>query len=157
MARGSAAQAYVIGLNLAPYDLPSRVARSVKMAGGLSDQDARALAADMRTKPDFLRTMRKHRRGTEFACYIRNHTEAAMRVRVPFGSMEAASKMSGDSHRELRAQNRARYGVPQEPEPVTLHRPDLPWKLEPNEPFATVTSTPRRHDPDEVDMKPSRS
>lgn len=38
MARGRAAQAYVTGLNLAPYDLSSRVARAVKMDGSLDWQ-----------------------------------------------------------------------------------------------------------------------
>ncbi len=44
MARGRAAQAYVTGLNLAPYDLPSRVARAVKMGTGLEWQVMRARA-----------------------------------------------------------------------------------------------------------------
>jgi hypothetical protein len=47
---------------------------SIKLAGGVSDKDARALASDMRTTPDFLAGMAKHARATDFACHVRNYT-----------------------------------------------------------------------------------
>src|SRR6185312_4140334 len=48
---------------------------SIKMAGGVSDRDARALAPDMRTSAEFVSSTRKHEESTEFACYVRNMTE----------------------------------------------------------------------------------
>ena len=48
---------------------------SIKLAGGVSDRDARALAPDMRTTVEFITSMMKHQRSTEFACYVRNYTD----------------------------------------------------------------------------------
>src|SRR5262249_2470765 len=82
---------------------------SIKLAGGVSDKDARTLASDMRTPPDFISSMRKHPRSTEFACFVRNVSANALRVRIPFGSMEAASKMRDAQFAQLISRNRARY------------------------------------------------
>ena len=54
---------------------------SIKIAGGVSDKDARALASDMRTTPDFIAGMAKHAKSTEFACYVRNYTNNAVRLK----------------------------------------------------------------------------
>ena len=82
---------------------------SIKLAGGVSDKDARALASDMRTTPDFITSMRKHPRSTEFACFVRNVSANAVRIRIPFGSIEAAPTMRDFQFSELIARNRARY------------------------------------------------
>ncbi len=84
---------------------------SIKLAGGVSDKDARALAPDMRTTPDFITGMTKRARYTEFACYVRNSTRNAMRLESPFGTLEAAPRMTEEAHTGLIAQNRARYAV----------------------------------------------
>lgn len=84
---------------------------SIKLAGGISDKDARALAADMRTTPDFLAGMVKHARATDFACYVRNYTANAVRLNIPFGTLEAAATMSADNHSRLIAANRERYAT----------------------------------------------
>ncbi len=44
MSRGRTAQTYVTGLNLAPFDLPSRVGRAVKMGSGLEWEVTRVRA-----------------------------------------------------------------------------------------------------------------
>ena len=82
---------------------------SIKLAGGVSDKDARALASDMRTLPNFISSMRKHPRSTEFACFVRNVSANAMRIQIPFGSVEAAPKMRDAQFAQLIARNRARY------------------------------------------------
>ncbi len=81
---------------------------SIKMAGGVSDRDARLLDADMRTTSDFIGSMRKTPKATEFAAYIRNETPTAVRLAVPFGTMEAAPRMTPEAHRRVIERNRAR-------------------------------------------------
>jgi hypothetical protein len=133
-------------------DLRASVAAntSIKIAGGVSDKDARSLASDMRTTADFITGMTKRSRSTEFACYVRNYTTNAVRLEIPFGRLEAARKMPPGVEAQLITRNRARYAVggnilrpdatgpgtpdpgaasPQEPL-VNLHHPDLPWRLE---------------------------
>jgi hypothetical protein len=84
---------------------------SIKLAGGVSDKDARALAPDMRTSAEFITSMRKHARSTEFASYVRNYTASAVRLTIPFGTLEAAPKMSSDEHSQLIARNRKHHSA----------------------------------------------
>lgn len=88
---------------------------SIKFAGGVSDRDARALAADMRTTPEFIATQRKDTRvpprATQFACYVRNHTATAVSLTVPFGSLETATAMSDHAFAMVLARNRDRHAV----------------------------------------------
>src|SRR5439155_15701780 len=51
---------------------------SIKLAGGVSTADARSLAPDMRTTPDYLLSQRKEARATSFACFVRNLTSQAI-------------------------------------------------------------------------------
>ena len=55
--------------------------------------------------------MRKGAKSTEFAAYVRNETPTAVRIEVPFGTMEAAPRMSNAEHRRLIEHNRARYSA----------------------------------------------
>jgi hypothetical protein len=95
---------------------------SIKMAGGVSDRDARMLDADMRTSSEFISSMHKRNGSTEFAAYIRNETPTAVRLEVPFGTMERAPRMSPEVHRRLVALNRARYSS--DPEDLSNEEPD---------------------------------
>jgi hypothetical protein len=131
---------------------------SIKMAGGVSDHDARQLAADMRTSPDFIAAARKHGKSTEFACYVRNLTDTAVRVSVPFGTLEDAPRVSDSTHEWLIDQNRARYAVdpyafqdePSEQEdPPVAEEPPPP----PPPPPPRAAKKPKRRDPDDVDMR----
>lgn len=92
---------------------------SIKMAGGVSDHDARTMAPSMRTDAEFLLGQQKDGRSTpkwtQFACHVRNLTPTAVSVTVPFGTLENAPTMSRQAHQELLQRNRARFGV----------RPDL--------------------------------
>jgi hypothetical protein len=58
---------------------------AIKLAGGISDKDARALASDMRTTPERIAAQR---RGA-FMCYVKNVTRSAVSIEVPFGQLEA--------------------------------------------------------------------
>ena len=84
---------------------------SIKLAGGVSDKDARALASDMRTTPDFITGMTKRARSTEFACYVRNYTAGAVRLTIPFGALEAAPTVSSEGAADLVMRNRKRYAT----------------------------------------------
>jgi hypothetical protein len=126
---------------------------SIKLAGGVSDKDARALAPDMRTTSEFIGEMRKLAHSTEFACFVRNYTGGAVRLQIPFGALERAPRMSSEQHAQLLARNHLRYATlkkepPTETEPdgslVRLHHPELPCKLEKN----SDSVKPRQKDPD---------
>jgi TraM recognition site of TraD and TraG len=94
----SEARKYGLGMMFATQhldQLPDEVRRSmagntvIKIAGPISNQDARYLAPEMRTTPEFLRSMQKTSSYAEFAVHIRNQTPRAVRVQVPFGVVEA--------------------------------------------------------------------
>ncbi len=59
---------------------------AIKMAGGVSDRDARALSTDMRTSADFILAQRKGNGASQFACSLRGQT--AISLTVPFGTLE---------------------------------------------------------------------
>ena len=82
---------------------------SIKLMGGLSDRDARALAPDMRTSSDFLTDTQKGEGGATFNCFVRNYTPRGIHLGIGFGLLEAEPTMSAEAHRTLRATNRAAY------------------------------------------------
>jgi hypothetical protein len=111
---------------------------SIKMAGGISDKDARALAPDMRTTTEQLTNLKKTDRSAQFMAYIRNKTGQAVIIDVPFGILEAQPKMTNDEHAQLIERNRERYSATQnapsgsdeashefvsEPHPPIIHPP----------------------------------
>ena len=81
---------------------------TIKLVGGVSDRDARALASEMRTSPEFLNAMTKEQDGTSFAAFVRNHTPHALKLSVPFGTAESMELMSNDSFDQLLDISRAR-------------------------------------------------
>jgi hypothetical protein len=85
---------------------------SIKLAGGVSDKDARALAADMRTSPEFILGQAKQERSTRFACHVRNLTPSAISLTFPFGALETQPLMEIGAYRQLREDNSARLSVP---------------------------------------------
>jgi hypothetical protein len=93
----------------------------IKMAGGVSAFDANALAPNMggSAAKELIMGMRKRATHTEFAAYVKNETDTAVRLDIPFGTLEGAPRMSTQEHRALIELNRRRYSAeaPQEPEP----------------------------------------
>jgi hypothetical protein len=83
----------------------------IKLAGGVNERDARALAPDMRTSAEFITAMTKHAHSTEFACHVRNVTGRALRLEVPFGVLESAPQMSKRASASLLSRNRKRYAA----------------------------------------------
>lgn len=111
---------------------------AIKLAGGINDRDARALAPDMRTTAEFIGSMKKQASSTEFACYVRNYTANAVRLAVPFGMLERAPKMAKAEHEAVVERNRARYSthpIPSEPKQETTqpeHKPELSPRTDPD-------------------------
>lgn len=82
---------------------------AIKMAGGVSTSDARALASDMRTSADFiLGQPRLH-----FAAHIRGITLGAVSIPIPVGELEAEPRLSDDAFGRLREINRRKVSLPQ--------------------------------------------
>tara|TARA_R110000868_G_scaffold11516_7_gene56415 strand:- start:4916 stop:7756 length:2841 start_codon:yes stop_codon:yes gene_type:complete len=115
------ARKYRVGLHIAAQHLEQMPVRlrstvmastSLKFAGGVSAKDARALADDMRTDPDFLRSMRKRRGRSEFAAFVKNRTASALRINVELGQVNAMPSLDDDQFQELIDRNRAKYCAP---------------------------------------------
>ena len=70
---------------------------SIKLAGGVSARDARALSAEMRTAPEFVLTQDKDSGGTRFAAFVRALTPTAVSLAVPFGTMERERSLPPDA------------------------------------------------------------
>lgn len=119
---------YNFGLTLAHQNLAQLSPRlkaifmgntTIKLAGGVSDTDARAMAPDMHTSPDFLLSMKKHQDDSDFALSIRNLTTHAVKVEVPLGLLEDMDPLEPQQYEELLALNRERVGyTPQAVEAV---------------------------------------
>jgi hypothetical protein len=84
---------------------------AIKMAGGVNDKDARSLAPDMRCDSSFITSMRmKPMVGAQFATYVRNYTESAVRLSIPFGTLAEAPKMTERDQEIVIAKNARLYG-----------------------------------------------
>jgi len=80
---------------------------AIKLAGGVSTADARALAPDMRTTADFILSQPR----LHFAAHIRNVTPGAISMPVPVGGLEAEPRLSGQAYERLRERNRRRVAL----------------------------------------------
>lgn len=78
---------------------------SIKMAGGVSDKDARQFAGLMRTTADFVERQPKG----SFATFVRNVTDTAVSLKIPFGVLEDMSRLNSDQFEMVREVMRQRY------------------------------------------------
>lgn len=104
------ARKYKLGIVMAhqylgqlPRGLPASIMTntSIKLAGGLSDKDNREMSREMRTNPEFIAAMTKEHNQTNFAVYVRNITPHAMKLPIPFATMEGLSRMPEKSFERL--------------------------------------------------------
>lgn len=123
---------------------------ATKYAGGLSAQDARSAAQDMRASPDFLLDQER----LSFACYIRNVTKTPTSVTAEIGVLEKEPQVSGDVLRTFRERNRARLAAsPAKPaEPST---PPPPHEASATGPKANEPPPQPSHPPRQEPPKPS--
>ena len=83
---------------------------SIKFAGSVSTNDARAMAPDMRTTADFIvEQPRLH-----FAAHLRHVTPNAVSIPVSAGLLEAEPRMDEHDYRLLRERNSLRVSIPEE-------------------------------------------
>jgi len=88
---------------------------SIKFVGGVSNQDARAMAAELRTTPEFiLNQPRLH-----FAAHIRNQTPHAVSVPVLIGTLEKEPQLTPEEYEAFIARNRERVAYTETPKPMS--------------------------------------
>jgi hypothetical protein len=115
---------------------------AIKLASRVSTGDARALAPDMRTTPEFILAQPK----LQFACYIRDVTSHAISVPVGAGKLEREPQMTDGAYHLFREQNRKRVSTP----PSVPQAAGTPREPAAPEPTAPPKSTPP--DPFNVDL-----
>lgn len=84
---------------------------SIKLAGGVSARDATALSSEFRCDAAFLLAQRKRKEDTQFACFVRNITEKAVTLTIPFGHLESQGRIDDATYSSLIEQSRQKYGV----------------------------------------------
>jgi len=99
-------------LDQATSSLKSSLAANtaIKMASGVSMSDARQLASDLRTTPEFIISQPR----LSFAAHIRNVTPQAVSIPVPYGEMERQPQLSQEEYDEMRTLNRIRVSLPRD-------------------------------------------
>jgi hypothetical protein len=95
---------------------------AIKMAGGVSTSDARALASDMRTTQEFILGQPR----LTFACHIKGITPNAVSIPIPVGQLERQPRLADDAYERLRKLNRSRVSQPQITRGDTVTRTETP-------------------------------
>ncbi len=80
----------------------------IKFASGISMSDARAMAPDMRTEPEFILSQPP----LQFAAYIRGITQQAVSIPVKVGSFDNEPRLTEDEYKDLMRRNRDRVSLP---------------------------------------------
>ena len=109
---------------------------SIKLAGGVSARDARAMAGQMSADPQSIQQMQK---GT-YATYIRGLTERAVPMSFPFFVLENLPRASNDDIEAIRQQCRRAYAEPWKPtinyeDPDDEEPPEAPPEFDPDDPL----------------------
>lgn len=103
---------------------------SIKLAGGVSAQDATKLAPELRVDKDFILGRQKTPSESQFALFAKNVTPQAMNFAVPLGYVEGRPRLSAAAHQALVTSTRERYGWRPEIEQTPLQPPDEPPSTE---------------------------
>jgi hypothetical protein len=170
------ARKYKVGLHIAAQHLEQMPARlrstvmastSLKFAGGVSSKDARVLADEMHSSPDFLRSMRKHRGRSEFAAFVKNRTQGALTISVELGFVNSQPTLDDDQFQALIDQNRAKFCKPiDEVEAfiASAHDDDAPIETDApvqnaaeTKPIQVPTPTENRAKADDTPIEPTNS
>jgi Type IV secretion-system coupling protein DNA-binding domain len=127
---------------------------SIKLAGGVSAKDSSSLAAEFRSKSEFILAQKKDENTSRFALFAKNITPQASVFGVPLGYAESCDRLSADEYANLLAQSRECYGqgeggviLPVESD-YAQTEPPLEEKVEIAVPqSAPVSSTPTAYEP----------
>jgi hypothetical protein len=84
---------------------------AIKMVGGISAEDADDMAKDMRCDSKYLLSMRKGADYSQFACWVKDHTEKPLPLTFQLGEMERRPQLTNAQYRELIERNRNRYSA----------------------------------------------
>jgi hypothetical protein len=151
------ARKYKVGLTLAHQHLDQLGTRlrstllsntSVKCAGGVSAKDARALAEELHTTPEFVGGMKRRNGASEFALWVKNETPSAIRLTVPLGFLERQHALDEEDYELLLEENRAKYCGTME---VTEHQ--ARDQVETPSPIRRAPITPRERVPIQVEPR----
>ncbi len=83
---------------------------SIKLAGGISAKDAKEMAYEMKSTPDFLLSMEKTDKvGSEYACYLKNKIHSSIPLFFDFGLLEQREIMTADSYTVMIENMREKY------------------------------------------------
>ncbi len=82
---------------------------AIKMVGGVSEEDARGYAGELRTDAATIMAAKKRKGGAEFVTYVRNHVDQAITLNVGFGTLERMDEMGWSGLDDLRDRVRERY------------------------------------------------
>jgi hypothetical protein len=115
---------------------------AIKLASRVSTGDARTLAPDMRTTPEFILSQPK----LQFACYIRDVTSHAISAPIEAGKLERMPQMTDEAYNRFREQNRKRVAIP-----PTVPQPDGVGR-QPAARGSTAPQEPVQQDPFNVDL-----
>jgi hypothetical protein len=116
---------------------------AIKMVGGVSTSDARAMAGDLRSTSDFILSQPK----LHFACHIRNVTPNAVSIPVELGLLERQPRLSDAAYGELRARNRSRVAL----EPADTGKVPFVHAVKPlSDDSAETTGASRQGAPDDL-------
>jgi hypothetical protein len=88
---------------------------ATKLAARVSPHDAGALDAAMRMSEGELLNITKHDGKFEMACYIKDIMSRGIILSFPYGTVEHAPQLTSEEHADLRANNRRRFGVSENP------------------------------------------
>jgi DNA helicase HerA-like ATPase len=110
---------------------------AIKLASRVSTGDARALAPDMRTTPEFILSQPK----LQFACYIRDVTSHAIGVPVEAGKLDRQPQVTDEAYRLFLERNRKRVSAPPAV-PHTAREPRASFPREPTTPPKSASSDP---------------
>ncbi len=106
---------------------------SIKLAGGVSARDARALASQLSADPEMIQRQPKG----HFATYIRGLTERAVPMSFPFFVLEKLPRASAERRNAIREYSRAHYAEP---------LPTAPTANADSEPEASINPSPPEPD-----------
>lgn len=112
---------------------------SIKMAGGVSDADAHALARNMKTTPE--KILRHPKFG--FEAYVRNQTPEAIPITIPAGYLESYPR---GEREKLRHSQRAKYAS---------HYQDVDNFIN-QQPEPTGAKAKGSHPADDIDLSPQK-
>ena len=111
-----------------PADVKAAIygATAIKIAGPVAHSDSVTLGREMYCSPEFIRSMDAVERSHgEFAVYVAGVTgKQAIRLIVPYGSLENAPQMNAAAHARMRDANRIRISAPVAAPPPPTPEPE---------------------------------